>query len=219
MNIAHAVASLIPLILSLSVHEYAHAWSARRLGDDTASRAGRMTLNPLAHIDPFGTLMLPLVLMLTGSGFMFGWAKPVPVDPARFRRDVHMGRGMAWTAAAGPLSNLALAVVAAVVIGLLARFVPGTLDRGGGVLELLVNLLRVNIALALFNLIPVPPLDGSRIVDGYVPLRLRPAWERVTALAPFMLLAVFFFGGRLISGPFAYVFSLLANLVNLIGAA
>lgn len=219
INIAHAVASLIPLLLSLSVHEFAHGWSARRLGDDTASRAGRLTLNPIAHIDPFGTLLLPLVLMLTGSGFMFGWAKPVPVDPTRFRRDVHMGRGMAWTAAAGPLSNLALSLVAAVVIGLFARYAPGALDRGGGVLELLVNLLRVNVALALFNLIPVPPLDGSRIVDGYVPASLRPAWERVTALAPFLLLGVFFFGGRLIAGPFSYVFGLLADLVNLIGAA
>ncbi len=218
-NFAHAVAALIPLVLSLSVHEFAHAWSAQRLGDDTASRAGRMTLNPISHVDPFGTLLLPLALTLMGTGFMFGWAKPVPVDPARFRRDVHMGRGMAWTAAAGPLSNLVLAVVSAVVIGMLARFVPGVLDRGAGVMELLVNLLQVNVALALFNLIPVPPLDGSRIVDGYMPTRFRPAWERVTALAPFLLLAVFFFGGRLISGPFAYVFGLLANLVNFIGAA
>ncbi len=218
-NIAHAVAGLIPLILSLSVHEYAHAWSARRLGDDTASRAGRMTLNPIVHVDPIGTLLLPLALMLMGNGLMFGWAKPVPVDPARFRRGVHMGRGMAWTAAAGPASNLLLAVLAAVTIGLLARAAPGALGRGGGVIELLVNLLQVNIALALFNLIPVPPLDGSRIVDGYVSARLRPAWERVTALAPFLLLAVFFFGGRLISGPFMVVFNLLANLVNVIGAA
>jgi Zn-dependent protease len=154
-----------------------------------------------------------------GTGFMFGWAKPVPVNPARFRQGVHMGRGMAWTAAAGPLSNLLLALFGAVVIGMLARFVPGALGRGGGVIELLVNLMQVNIALALFNLIPVPPLDGSRIVDGYVSARLRPAWERVTALAPFLLLAVFFFGGRLISGPFMVVFNLLANLVNFIGAA
>lgn len=218
-NIAHAVAALIPLILSLSVHEYAHAWSAQKLGDDTASRAGRLTLNPLSHIDPFGTLLLPLILLISGTGFMFGWAKPVPVDPARFRRGVHMGRGMAWTAGAGPLSNLLLAVLAAVTFGLLGRFAPGALESGGGVRELLENVLVVNLALALFNLIPVPPLDGSRIVDGYMPLRFRAGWDRVTALAPFLLLAVFFFGGRLIAGPFSYLFGLLANLVNFISAA
>ncbi|ABC81459.1 peptidase M50 [Anaeromyxobacter dehalogenans 2CP-C] len=218
-NIAHAVAALIPLILSLSVHEYAHAWSAQKLGDDTASRAGRLTLNPLSHIDPFGTLVLPLILLISGTGFMFGWAKPVPVNPARFRRGVHMGRGMAWTAGAGPLSNLLLSLLAAVTFGLLGRYAPATLASGGGVRELLENVLVVNLALALFNLIPVPPLDGSRIVDGYMPLRFRAGWERVTALAPFLLLAVFIFGGRLIAGPFSYLFGLLANLVNFISAA
>lgn len=218
-NFGHAIAGLIPLLLSLSVHEFAHAWSADRLGDDTARRQGRLTLNPIPHIDPLGTLILPLFLMLSGTGFLFGWAKPVPVNPTGFRRGVHMGRGMAWTAAAGPLSNVLLAIVAAVILGLLLRFAPDTLHPGGGVQELLVNLLRINIILALFNMIPVPPLDGSRIVDGYVSARLRPAWERVTALAPFLLLAVFFFGGRIISGPFMVVFDLLANLVNFIGAA
>jgi Zn-dependent protease len=218
-NIAHAVAALIPLILSLSVHEYAHAWSAQKLGDDTASRAGRLTLNPLSHIDPFGTLVLPLILLISGTGFMFGWAKPVPVNPARFRRGVHMGRGMAWTAGAGPLSNLLLSLLAAVTFGLLGRYAPAALASGGGVRELLENILVVNLALALFNLIPVPPLDGSRIVDGYMPLRFRAGWERVTALAPFLLLAVFIFGGRLIAGPFSYLFGLLANLVNFISAA
>ncbi|WP_232287457.1 site-2 protease family protein [Anaeromyxobacter dehalogenans] len=201
------------------MHEYAHAWSAQKLGDDTASRAGRLTLNPLSHIDPFGTLVLPLILLISGTGFMFGWAKPVPVNPARFRRGVHMGRGMAWTAGAGPLSNLLLSLLAAVTFGLLGRYAPATLASGGGVRELLENVLVVNLALALFNLIPVPPLDGSRIVDGYMPLRFRAGWERVTALAPFLLLAVFIFGGRLIAGPFSYLFGLLANLVNFISAA
>src|SRR5512143_149477 len=107
-NLPLIIVSLIPLILSLAFHEYAHAWTAHRFGDDTAERAGRLTMNPLVHVDPIGTILLPLALSLSGAGFMFGWAKPVPVNPARFRRDVRMGPGMAWTAAAGPLANVAL---------------------------------------------------------------------------------------------------------------
>jgi Zn-dependent protease len=219
VNLPQLLAALIPLLLSLTVHEYAHGLSAARLGDDTAQRAGRLTLNPLAHIDPLGTIILPLVMMLAGPGFVFGWAKPVPVDPTRFRRDVHMGRGMALTAAAGPLANVGLAVLAAVVAGALLRWAPGTLAPGSGIRELVETLIGTNVILALFNLIPVPPLDGSRIVDGYVPVRLRPAWERVTALAPFLLLAVFFFGGRLIAWPSLYLRGLLYQVANLIGAA
>jgi Zn-dependent protease len=219
LNLPLLLLALIPLLLSLTVHEYAHAWSAHRLGDDTAIRAGRMTLNPIPHIDPLGTIVLPLVLMLSGTGFIFGWAKPVPVNAARFRRDVHMGRGMAWTAAAGPLSNVALAVSTAILAGILLRYAPHTLAQGTGIRELIQSLLGVNVLLALFNLIPIPPLDGSRIVEGYMPFRLRPAWERVASLAPFLLLGVFFFGGRLIAGPSAYLTSLLYRLANTIGAA
>jgi Zn-dependent protease len=219
LNLPHLIAALIPLLLSLSFHEYAHAWSASRLGDDTASRMGRLTLNPIPHIDLLGTIILPLVLMLTGSGFIFGWAKPVPVNPARFRRGVHMGRGMAWTAAAGPLSNLVLALITAIIAGVLLRFAPEALTPGRGVLELVETMLRLNVLLALFNLIPVPPLDGSRIVDGYLPFRFRPAWDRVTALSPFLLLFVFFFGGRLIAGPMIFITSFFYRLANTIGAA
>jgi Zn-dependent protease len=218
LNLPHLLATLIPLLLSLTVHEYAHAWAASRLGDDTARRLGRLTLNPIAHIDPLGTIILPLVLMMWGPGFIFGWAKPVPVDPSRFRRGVRMGSGMAWTAAAGPLSNLALALVTALVAGLLLRFAPDTLSPGRGVVELVESLLELNVLLALFNLIPVPPLDGSRIVDGYLPYRWRPAWERVTALAPFLLIGVFFFGGSLIAGPSSYLTSFFIRLANTIGA-
>jgi Zn-dependent protease len=213
MLVERVLLYLIPLVLSLTVHEFAHAWSAWRLGDDTASRMGRMTLNPISHIDPIGTLLLPIL------GVPFGWAKPVPVNPARFRRDVNMRAGMALTAAAGPLSNVLLAVVAAVAFGLLARFAPHTLETGLGTGELLSALLRINVALALFNLIPVPPLDGSRIMDWFLPVRLQPAWERVAGFAPFLLLGVIFFGGRLIAVPGAYVLGLLVDLIYAIGAA
>lgn len=161
---------LIPLILSLSVHEWAHAWSAWRLGDDTARLLGRMTLDPLAHIDPVGTLLLPLI------GIPFGWAKPVPVNPLRFR-GVGMSVGMMLTAAAGPISNVVLAAAAAALSMLLARLPAGAIPAADAIAKLLELLVVMNVVLAVFNLVPVPPLDGSRIVAAFVPDRFRGPWE------------------------------------------
>jgi Zn-dependent protease len=200
---------VIPLVLSLTVHEFAHAWSAWKLGDDTAARSGRLSLNPLVHIDPIGTLLLPLI------GVPFGWAKPVPVNPAAFRRGVNMRRGMALTAAAGPIANVLLAVLATVVYGLLSRFAPDLLVTPG-VRPLILILIQLNVNLALFNLIPIPPLDGSRVVDGFMPERLRPQWERVTAFAPFFLVAIFLFAGRILAGPSDFVLGVLQHLLNAI---
>jgi Zn-dependent protease len=205
---------LPPLLLSLSFHEWAHAWSASRLGDDTAERMGRLTLNPFAHADLFGTILLPLL------GVPFGWAKPVPVNPARFRRGVKMSTGMMITAGAGPLSNFFLATVCAVIFGLMARFAPGLLEPGKGVSNLLVMMILLNVTLGVFNLVPLPPLDGSRIVDGLMPLRLRPAWDQFSRVAPFVLLALLFLPGRplsrIIAGPSDFVLGALQRLVNAI---
>jgi Zn-dependent protease len=183
---------LIPLWLSLAVHEWAHAWCANALGDDTAARLGRLTLDPLAHVDPVGTLALPLL------GVPFGWAKPVPVEPLRFRPGVPMGRGMLLTAAAGPLSN---AVVAGICSTARLATAPGVglggSSLGGALDHLLRVLVGLNLALALFNLLPVPPLDGSRIVDALVSPRWRPLWNRFCAVGPFLLLALFVLPGLL----------------------
>jgi len=200
---------VIPLLLSLTVHEWAHAWSAYRLGDDTAAMQGRLTLNPIAHIDPIGTLVLPLL------GIPFGWAKPVPVNPTRFRRGVKMSTGMIITAAAGPLANVALAILSAIAIGLIARFAPtsaAAASGGLGLVSLLGTLLIVNVTLAIFNLIPIPPLDGSRVVDGLVPHGWRPQWESIVRLSPILLIAVIYFSGPIITGPAMYVLGLLGHL-------
>lgn len=175
---------LIPLWLSLSVHECAHAWAAKWLGDDTAERMGRLTLNPLAHIDPIGTILLPLL------GVPFGWAKPVPVQPHRFRQDVNMRTGMMITAIAGPISNLCLAAICIVPFVLLRHFRPDVFQQGHPGPELLGQMVGLNVILAVFNMLPIPPLDGSRVADAFMPNMFRRAWEDFCQLGPFALMAV-----------------------------
>lgn len=199
---------LVPVWLSLTVHEFAHAWSAFKLGDTTAREQGRLTLNPLSHIDVFGTLILPLL------GVPFGWAKPVPVNPLRFDRRYSMRKGMLITAAAGPISNLLLALIVAVILGVQLRIDPGSLRGGSPFTLLLVMMMQINVALAIFNLLPIYPLDGSRIADGVMPDRLRPQWDKFCRIAPFLLIAVFLFGaGLLIQKPAQLILTGLSKLM------
>jgi Zn-dependent protease len=198
------------LLLSLTVHEFAHAWSARRLGDDTAERAGRYSLNPLVHADPIGSVLLPIM------GVPFGWAKPVPVNPARFRRGVRMGTGMMWTALAGPVSNMALAVTATVAFALTVRLAPTTFDRHAFLLPLFQTTIGMNIGLAVFNLIPIPPLDGSRVVEAFLPSRWRPQWEAFTRIGFFVLLALVFLGRPLLGALMQPFGALLSSIFRAI---
>jgi Zn-dependent protease len=177
-SLLRGVRYVIPLVLSLSVHEWAHAYSAYRLGDDTAARQGRLTLNPLAHIDWIGSVLLPML------GVPFGWAKPVPVNPTRFTRKVHMRTGMMITAFAGPLSNFVLALGCIIALGVGLRTSVGN----GPMMELLELGFAMNVALGVFNLLPIPPLDGSRIADWMMPHTLRPQWEQFARFGPIMLL-------------------------------
>lgn len=209
--IMERVMLLIPLVLSLTVHEFAHAWSAWRLGDDTAAMQGRLTLNPVAHIDPVGTLLLPLL------GIPFGWAKPVPVNPARFRREVNMSTGMMITALAGPLSNLLLAIASAVSYGLTLRWAPQTLEANPGLQQFLFTAMVMNVGLAVFNMLPIPPLDGSRVVEKLMPYRMRGFWEQVVQFSPFLLIAFIVLGRRFLVGPIGYIQSLLGDLIMGIG--
>jgi Zn-dependent protease len=212
-DLVSGVRILIPLILSLTVHEFSHAFVAWKLGDDTADRAGRLTLNPLAHIDPIGTFLLPLL------GVPFGWAKPVPINPARFRRSIRMSTGSMLTAAAGPLSNVALAVLCTVGFGLAIRFFPTAALPGSGTRELLLMMIQLNVALAVFNMIPVPPLDGSRVLEGLLPVRFRGAWESFARFAPFLLIAVFIGARYIMAGPMGAVYGLLDRLLDVVAGA
>ena len=154
---------VIPVILAITLHEAAHAFVARFLGDDTASRLGRVSLNPLKHIDPVGTILLPAILLLARSPFLFGYAKPVPVNFSALRNP---RRDMVWVAAAGPAMNIALATVAALAFHLVG-FLP--MNSAHWVAENLQNALIINVILAIFNLFPLPPLDGGRIAVGLLP--------------------------------------------------
>lgn len=156
------------MILSLSVHEFAHAWAATRLGDDTPEQDERLTLSPLAHIDPLGTLLFPALSVLMGGFPFFGWAKPVRFNPNRFRRSVSVRGGSAMVAAAGPLSNLLMAILS---IGLLVAFHRfGLLGQGAqgssseALMVFLMTMFSTNIALCVFNFLPFPPLDGSYLL-------------------------------------------------------
>lgn len=177
----------IPMILAIVFHEVAHGWMARALGDPTAAEAKRLSLNPLRHVDPFGTIILPGLLKLTGAP-VFGWAKPVPVD---FRRLRNPRWGMVAVAAAGPGVNFILAAMAAIGLGLLVRATDSSIEPGLPVLFLadnLRNFLLVNLFLGTFNLLPIPPFDGSRIVMGILPAPLARIYGRIE---PFGLIVVF----------------------------
>ncbi len=170
-TIIQAAALIVPLIIAIVFHEVAHGWTARALGDPTAANLGRLTLNPLKHVDPFGTIILPAMLKLAGMP-MFGWAKPVPVIKGRLRNP---RRDMMIVAAAGPGSNLVMGAIGAVVLGLLLRSYTGGVEPGavmGFVMLNLFNFILINVFLALFNLLPIPPFDGGHIVEGLLPPRL-----------------------------------------------
>lgn len=168
--IQRIVVWIVPVIFAITVHETAHGWVAKKYGDNTAKMLGRLTLNPLKHIDPIGTVILPGILLLTGTGFIFGWAKPVPVDARNFKNPRH---DMAIVALAGPVSNLLMAVGWALVarLGVLinVEFVTMPMIYWG------IAGISINLVLALINLIPIPPLDGSRVVSGILPHRW--AWQ------------------------------------------
>ena len=173
-TVIHAASLIVPLIIAIVFHEVAHGWVARALGDPTAQEQRRLTLNPLRHVDPVGTIVVPGMLALASLP-TFGWAKPVPVNQRRLRNPRY---GMMAVAAAGPLTNFVLAAIGAILLGLILRE-----GGSGAVLKFvalnLQNFILINIFLALFNLLPIPPFDGSHIVEGALPRRAAHAYGKL----------------------------------------
>jgi Zn-dependent protease len=179
---------IVPLIFAVTFHEAAHGFVALRFGDDTALRAGRVSLNPLNHIDPFGTILLPLLMLMMRAGFFFGYAKPVPVNFGRLRP---MRLGMIVVALAGPMTNVLLAIVSALLflgVGLMPQ-------AGQEWLALnLINSLKFNAILCVFNLLPLPPLDGGRVAVGLLPRPLALPLARLEPYGMLILMGLFLLG-------------------------
>ncbi len=200
-SLALGLTTYVVLLFSLSVHESAHAWMAHKLGDDTALREGRVSLNPLVHIDPIGTVLLPLLQIFTGL-LLIGWAKPTPYDPTNFRRDVTMRSGHMLVAGAGPVSNLLLAVLFTVVFFGIVR--TGIIEDARNPIVMMVGLgIQMNVVLALFNLVPIPPLDGSKVASYGLPGTLGERYDRVMEPYGYIILLVLFATGILgyVLGP------------------
>ncbi len=207
-QVLHTISYMaLPLLLAMVLHEYAHGWVADRYGDSTARLEGRLTMNPLAHIDPFGTVILPLLCLLLPGGFFLGWAKPVPVNPARLRNP---RRDMALVAAAGPGMNLLLAIASALVLSGLLSADPTLMESwpprpGQGPRRDLAGMLLVpiaamalysvfiNILLMVFNLIPIPPLDGGRVLTSLLPARPALALSRLEPYGMMIIVALIMF--------------------------
>jgi Zn-dependent protease len=184
MSLYGASTWILPVLVAITFHEAAHAYVAHHFGDETAFKLGRVSFNPLKHIDPFGTVLLPAMLLLSHSPFLFGYAKPVPVN---FRELRNPRLDMVFVAAAGPATNILLAVLAAAIFHLIG-FVPA--DAAPWITDNLNNALYLNVVLAIFNLLPIPPLDGGRIAVGLLPNALAVPLSRLEPFGMLILIAL-----------------------------
>lgn len=198
LPILHKISIVIlPLLFAITLHEAAHGYVAAKLGDKTALMMGRVTLNPAKHIDPIGTIVLPLAMLLLKTGFIFGWAKPVPVTWQNLN---HPRRDMAWVALAGPGANLLMAILWAAIVKVSITLLPST--QGHTVLQQIAVFaiaagsygIFINFILMILNLIPIPPLDGSRVVSAILPPRMAARYEVLEPYGIWILLALLFFG-------------------------
>lgn len=179
------ILTLILFFFALTIHEFSHGWVAWKLGDPTAKNAGRLTLNPLVHIDPIGTIFLPLMLIMTHSPFIFGWAKPVPVDFHNLRNPK---RDMVWVGLAGPMANIILAIILSFFLRILV------LTGGNPLSTILSYAIMINLLLAVFNALPIPPLDGSRVLIGLLPRELAMRYARIEPYGFIIIIGLLWLG-------------------------
>jgi Zn-dependent protease len=202
--IVQRLATFFPsFLLALTFHEFSHAFVAARFGDRTAAWGGRLTLNPVAHIDPLGTIMFPLINVVTGFPLL-GWAKPVPVDPRQFSSQ---RAGMFWVSFAGPLSNFLLGFLSAFLLVALLAFVPQSFEFKNAMKAFLEAFIQMNFVLALFNLLPIPPLDGSQMLLAFLPYNIQRQlyefWDKAFFLLFFLMLIGAF---RFIFVPLSFLY-------------
>jgi Zn-dependent protease len=205
-RIAMGLTAYVVLLFSLSVHESAHAWMAHKMGDDTALALGRVSLNPIVHIDPIGTLLFPLIQIFTGIPTL-GWAKPTPYNPANFRREVSMRQGHMLVAGAGPVSNLLLAGLFAAVFFVIVRAGVAVTGRHP-VVMIVVAGIQMNVVLAVFNFVPIPPLDGSKVASYGLPGSFGERYDRVMEPYGYMILLLL-----MVTGILGYVISPITDWV------
>lgn len=205
---------VLPVLFAITVHEVAHGWVAYKFGDRTAYQLGRLTLNPIKHIDPIGTIAVPLILLLTKTGFIFGWAKPVPVISRNLKNPK---RAMAYIAAAGPLSNLIMALGWAAVMKLGVLLYNNQIAVGEALFYMGDAGIIVNLILGILNIIPIPPLDGSRVVSSFLPARADMLYSRLEPFGFFILIGLLLIGAfqYLIWPPFVFCYQLIKNLFGL----
>jgi Zn-dependent protease len=215
MSIIEGIISLFVVLFAITVHEASHGWAALKMGDPTAFQLGRITLNPIRHIDPIGTILLPLMLIIMGAP-PFGWAKPVPVNPLNLKDP---RRDNLIISIAGPLSNISVAVVAFIILKILMNLNPSLFySTGGGLSSLLSPLITIvyytiviNVILAFFNLIPIPPLDGSGVVMGLISEEAAQKYEQIRPYGFFILILLIMTGviGRILGVVLRIVNSLI----------
>ncbi len=179
---------LVPFILAVVFHEFAHGFIAYRWGDHTAKDQGRLTLNPIPHLDPIGTVLFPLINMVSGVHFLFGWAKPVPINPNRFKKYRH---GLFWVSIAGPLMNFILALISTVLVFAILTWVPNTFYLYEPLIKMATISVSLNYTLGIFNLIPLPPLDGSKIIQAFMPFEMARKYESIARYSFLILIGLF----------------------------
>jgi Zn-dependent protease len=218
MDIQGIIIAVLPILIAITFHEVSHGYVANRLGDPTARFVGRLTLNPIAHIDPVGTLLMPVALFyLSGGKFIFGYAKPVPINPQNF---ADPRKGMAMSAAAGPVTNILLAILSQIILAHLilpiSRFMPESINASVMTpVALMFNYsIGINIFLAVINLIPIPPLDGGRVLIGFLPHRQALSYSRIEPYGFIIVILLFITGiAHILIYPFV---ALLYALISLL---